>query len=155
MAALREMRRVLKEDGVLGVRTADRDGYLFAPPDPLIAKWTEQGEQWKNAQGVNVRIGKNIRAMLREAGFARTEASASYDCYGSTDEVRGLTESVVTPLQAESRKSHSAADAGSDRAEAEALLAAWRAWGESPDAFFAMSFCEGVGWCSADEGDSQ
>lgn len=147
VAALREMRRVLKEDGVLGVRTADRDGYLFTPPDPLIAKWTEQGEQWKNAQGVNVRIGKNIRAMLREAGFVRTEASASYDCYGSADEVRSLAESALAGLN----RNRSADKGESDRAETEALIAVWRIWGESPDAFFAMSFCEGVGWCRADE----
>ncbi|MEZ4731584.1 MAG: methyltransferase domain-containing protein [Caldilineaceae bacterium] len=31
VAALREMRRILKADGMLGVRTADRDGYLLAP----------------------------------------------------------------------------------------------------------------------------
>lgn len=151
VAALREMRRVLKEDGVLGVRTADRDGYLLAPADPLLKKFQEWGEKRKNAQGVSVRIGKNIRAMLREAGFARTEASASYDCYGSADEVRGLVESGVAGLQAELRRSRSAADGGPDRAELEAVIAAHRAWGESPDAFFAMSFCEGVGWCGAGE----
>ncbi len=29
IAALREMRRILKADGILGARTADRDGYLL------------------------------------------------------------------------------------------------------------------------------
>ncbi len=148
IAALREMRRVLKADGVLGVRTADRDGYLMAPAHPLLDKFGEWGEKRKNAQGVHVRIGKNLRAMLRAAGFARTEGSASYDCYGSADEVRGLAESLVDRLHAELRRSRSAADAESNQAELEAMIAAHRAWGESPDAFFAMSFCEGIGWCS-------
>ncbi|MBX3002161.1 MAG: methyltransferase domain-containing protein [Caldilineaceae bacterium] len=155
VTALREMRRVLKGDGVLGVRTADRDGYLMAPTDPLLDKFGERGEKRKNTQGVSVRIGKNIRAMLREAGFAHTEGSASYDCYGSAEEVRSLAESAVDGLQAELRRSSSAADGGPDRSETEAVIAAWRAWGDSPDAFFAMSFCEGVGWCSNDERGNQ
>lgn len=151
VAALREMRRVLKADGVLGVRTADRDGYLLAPAEPLIDKFNEWGEKRKNAQGVRVRIGKNLRAMLRAAGFARTEGSASYDCYGSADEVRDLATSVVTGLQADLNRSQLATDGVLDGAEVGAMAAALQAWGESPDAFFAMSFCEGVGWCSVDE----
>lgn len=151
IGALREMRRVLKADGILGVRTADRDGYLLAPADPLLEKFGEWGELRKNAQGVRVRIGKNIRAMLREAGFARTEALASYDCYGSAEEVRGLAESGIAGLLASLRRNQATTDGGPDQTEVEAVAAAWRAWGESPDAFFAMSFCEGLGWCNTDE----
>lgn len=151
IAALREMRRILKADGILGVRTADRDGYLFTPSHPLLVKFNELGEQRKKDQGVSVRIGKNIRAMLREAGFARTEASASYDCYGTVEEVRGLAESAAAGLSKGQSREQTGESGGPDRAEAEAVAAAWRAWGESPDAFFAMSFCEGVGWCSWDE----
>lgn len=151
IAALREMRRILKADGMLGVRTADRDGYLFTPPDPLLVKLNEQGEKRKNDQGVSVRIGKNIRGLLRQAGFVKTEASASYDCYGTAEEVRGLAESAAAGLSKGRPKEQTGESAGADRAEAEAVAAAWRAWGESPDAFLAMSFCEGVGWCSVGE----
>lgn len=151
IAALREMRRVLKADGILGVRTADRDGYLFTPPNPLLAKLNEQGEKRKNDQGVNVRIGKNIRAMLRQAGFVRTEASASCDCYGTAEEVRGVAESAAAGLSKGQSREQTGESGGPDRAEVEAVAAAWRAWGESPDSFFAMSFCEGLGWCGAGE----
>lgn len=151
VAALREMRRVLKANGVLGVRTADRDGYLFVPPDPLLEKDSAQGEQWKKDQGVSVRIGKNIRAMLREAGFAHTAASASYDCYGTTEEVRATAEAMVAGLLADRPGAQTGDARRPDRAEVEAIAAAYRAWGESPDAFLAMSFCEGLGWCRAGE----
>lgn len=147
VAALREMQRVLKVEGVLGVRTADRDGYLFTPSHPLLVKFNEVGEQRKKDQAVSVRIGKNIRAMLREAGLVRTEASASYDCYGTVEETRGLAEAAAAGLLKEQ-----ASDSWwTDRTEVEAAAAAFRAWGESPDAFFAMSFCEGLGWCSGGE----
>ena len=151
IAALREMRRVLKANGVLGVRTADRDGYLFTPPDPLLVKLNEQGEKRKNDQGVSVRIGKNIRGLLRQAGFVKTEASASYDCYGTAEEVRGLAESAAAGLSKGQPKEQTGESTGPNLAEADAVAAAWRAWGESPDAFLAMSFCEGVGWCSVGE----
>lgn len=155
IAALREIRRILKADGVLGVRTADRDGYLFTPPDPLLAKFEASGEKRKNDQGVSVRIGKTLRAMLREAGFARTQASASYDCYGTAEEVSEVGETLATGLLKNLDKNRSVTEGGLDRAEVEAIAAAWRAWGESPDAFFAMSFCEGVGWCSNDERENR
>jgi hypothetical protein len=56
----------------------------MSPTDPLIEKWFQEGETWKAAQGVHVRIGKHLRKFLREVGFVRTEASASYDSYGTT-----------------------------------------------------------------------
>ena len=33
-----------------------------------------------------------------------------------------------------------------DRAEIENVKAAWKDWGENPDAFWARSWCEAIGW---------
>jgi ubiquinone/menaquinone biosynthesis C-methylase UbiE len=139
IAALREMHRILKPGGVAGIRTSDRDGYFFAPTDPLLEKWWQQGEADKAAQGVKVRIGKHLRRFLREVGFVRTEASASYDSYGTTESVRRVGYGVATQLL--SKKTGSA-----DDAELEALADAWRRWADSPDAFFGHALCEAVGW---------
>jgi ubiquinone/menaquinone biosynthesis C-methylase UbiE len=138
LAALSEMRRVLKSGGVAGVRTADRDGYLWSPPDPLIAKWQKESEEWKAAQGVNVRIGKHLRSYLRQVGFARTEGSASYDTYGTPETVARLSRAAVAGIHQD------IAETGD--MELQAVASAFEKWGASPDAFFAMSFCEGLGW---------
>jgi len=139
LAALREMYRVLKFGGVAGIRTSDRDGYLMSPSDPLIEKAWQEGEAEKAAQGVKVRIGKQIRGLLRQVGFVRTEASASYDSYGTTESVKRLAYAVATPPSGDTT------GAAKDT-ELEATADAWRRWADSPDAFFAHALCEGVGW---------
>jgi ubiquinone/menaquinone biosynthesis C-methylase UbiE len=135
--AIAEMYRVLKPGGVLGVRTADRDGYLMTPHEPLIEAWALRGEQEKLSQGVHVRIGKKLRSFLRLAGFVDIEASASYDSYGTADSVLALAEAMA-------KRSDKDAQAGNQ--EAAQIAAAWRRWGQSADAFTAQSLCEAVGW---------
>lgn len=146
VAALCEMRRVLKPGGMAGVRTADRDGYLFAPSGSAGEKYAEWSERLKNLDGVSVRIGKNLRAMMRQAGFARTEGSASYDYSGTAESVRAGAEALAAAML-KGRLAEQVIELG--WAELEATAAALRALGESPDAFFAQSFCECVGWCAA------
>jgi hypothetical protein len=130
------MYRVLRPDGVLGVRTADRDGYLMTPSDPILEAWALRGEQEKLAQGVHVRIGKKLRSFLRQAGFVDVEASASYDCCGTAESVLALGEAMA-------KRADKAAQAGDQ--EAAEIAAAWRRWGQSPDAFAAQSLCEAIG----------
>jgi ubiquinone/menaquinone biosynthesis C-methylase UbiE len=139
LAALRETYRVLKSGGVVAIRTADRDGYLISPTDAWIEKDMQRGEAWKAAQGVQVRIGKHIRRFLREAGFVRTEGSASYDSYGTPESVKRLGYGAADDSMKE--KTGSVEDA-----ELEAIAAAWRKWADSPDAFFGHALVEGVGW---------
>jgi ubiquinone/menaquinone biosynthesis C-methylase UbiE len=128
LAALREMYRVLKAGGIAGIRTSDRNGYLMYPRDPVLDKAWQQSEANKAAQGVSVRIGTHLRKFLREVGFVRTEASASYDNYGTTESVQRLSNTMAN-------------NGGSTE-----VAAAWRRWGESPDAFFGHCLCEVVGW---------
>lgn len=139
MTALREMHRVLKTGGIAAIRVADRDGYLFSPMDALLEKAWKQSEEEKAAQGVSVRIGKHFRSYLRQVGFVRTEASASYDVYGTTESVQRIGYAAAATTLSEKTGSE-------EDAELDALAAAWKRWAESPDAFFAQALCEVVGW---------
>jgi SAM-dependent methyltransferase len=85
LRALQEMHRVLKPGGVLGVRAPDYAGNLIAPEDPQVTRFWELYERLARHNGGNPRIGKHLRALLREAGFTAIESSASYDCWPTGD----------------------------------------------------------------------
>lgn len=129
------------------VRSADRDGYLLAPGEPLREQLIAWTEQLKADQGIRVRLAKHLRALLRTAGFVRVEASASYDGYGAPESVR-LFGNTMAALAREGWYADLIIEFGwADRVELEAIALTWQRWGESPDAFMAMAFCEAVGWC--------
>jgi ubiquinone/menaquinone biosynthesis C-methylase UbiE len=145
-AALIEMHRILKPGGVLGVRTIDADGNLEYPAHERTQKLGEWIEQLQREQGHNRRLGKQLRSLVRHAGFVRTIATASYDRYGTLEEMQ----SIANAFAAVTRKSWYAeqivARGWAGEAELETMAEHLRQWGSDPDAFFAEALCEVVAW---------
>jgi len=145
VAALREMRRVAAPAGVVGVRTRDWEGLLLAPAEPALLESVALWERLSRHTGGDPRRGKQLRGLLRAAGFARAEVSASYDCHATP----ATTQQWATFWAAELRGTMGArlrALGWTDRATLEGMAAAWTAWAARPDAFLARAFCEAVAW---------
>lgn len=141
--ALKEMRRVLKPEGIIGIRVPDFEGNLIAPTDPLVIRSEELYEILSRHGGGNPRIGKHLRALLREVGFSQIESSASYDIFAAPEMSRTWG-TLGARLMAS--KTEQLVELGwTDREEAERVSNAYKAWGEHPDAFNARAFCEAVG----------
>lgn len=143
--ALREMYRVLKPGGVVGVRAYDADGYLMYPPNPLAAKFTEWIHREKDDQGISRTIGRQLHALFREVGFVRVEGSASYDVYSTPDSTRAIGNAVAATLMG-TRRNDFIRRGWTDQSEVEQVATALRRWGEDPNAFFAQSFGEAIGF---------
>lgn len=128
LRALAELKRVLKPDAMIGLRAPDWGGFLIHPLTPPIGDAVRWYRAHQESNGGNTQMGRALHALLRQAGFARVRASASYEVYSDPQLIAGYL-----ALQADQLgESH----------HAESL----RAWCRDPDAFFAQAWGEAIGF---------
>jgi ubiquinone/menaquinone biosynthesis C-methylase UbiE len=142
--ALKELRRVLKPGGVIGVADADFDGAILAPEIDAIARGTQIMRRMRR----NPQVGKHLRGLLHEAGFVRMVASASVGAQGDEVSVRFSGEWNARYFEAEPLIAHAESRGWATREEMREISAAWRAWAADAGAFSASYWCEAVGWAA-------
>jgi ubiquinone/menaquinone biosynthesis C-methylase UbiE len=147
VSALREIRRVLKPGGMVGVRDVDHGGDVIAPEEgPFVTHKDMLVEVWKSPRrGGDPMMGKHLRSLLRRGGFVRVEATASFDVYGNPDTLRVLMEAsaeyILSPVYVEQVTSLGIADLQMLEETSKGMLH----WIDDPDAFVAIPYCEAVG----------
>jgi ubiquinone/menaquinone biosynthesis C-methylase UbiE len=138
VAALREMRRVTREGGVVAARDADYAAMTWYPLDPRLDRWLEIYHAVARANGAEPDAGRRMLAWAQAAGFSQVTPSAatwvhadpaSREWWGRTWADRtthsGIAEQAV-------------ASGIASREELEDIAAAWHAWLAHPDAWFAV-----------------
>jgi SAM-dependent methyltransferase len=145
LSVLKEMKRVVKPHGVVGLRTRDWGGTLLAPDDPLLRHSIELYERLSTLNGGRPRVGHLLRGLLCDAGFSWAEVTASYDVHATPESLHQWRLFWVAEL--EGRMGDRFVEEGwLDRQRVEEMSRAWHTWSERPDAFFARAFCEAVAW---------
>jgi SAM-dependent methyltransferase len=145
IAALREIHRVLRPGGVVGIRDSDIGGDLYAPPDPLIDRGWELLNRLIQHNGGNPRFGRTQRAALREAGFTEIVATASYDTFGTQGSARAWAE-FWAEYFARQQTDLIVQQGWATQSDLAYLEAAFLTWGEHSDAFASRARCEAIGW---------
>jgi len=150
LAALQEIRRVLKPGGVIGVADGSSTLNFRYPTNPLLEKW-----DWLRAREREHNTGRpsemlRLRALLREAGFARTRASGTLTTEagppaGSLEETRRVAQNHLIRLRGIVGEL-ALAQGWTTKQELEQIADALIAWGEAPDAFYARPAFTAVGW---------
>ena len=145
--ALREMRRVLKPGGVVGVASVEYGGLIIGGPhDQLVRRFYEIRERLWLEDGADPYLGRRLRGLLLGQGFARVEASTRAISYGTSETVHefglGRAEDCRDPWYVESAQRLGLAT----RQDLARMHAAWLDWSESPESYAAFTWCRALGF---------
>lgn len=143
-AVLRELKRMMKPGAVIGIGDADFDGALHWPDDPLLTRSHDITAAIR-PEG-DARVGKRLRALLVDAGFANVVASVVGGADGDVQTVAWNGEAAARRFAEEPFIAYAEAIGVSTRAEMLAISEAWRGWSRHPGAFAARFWCQAIGF---------
>ncbi len=142
VAALREMRRVLRTGGLLAVRDADYGAFTWFPADPALDEWLDLYHRVTRANGAEADGGRHLPSWVRAAGFADLAVSSSNWTYATAEERAwwgGLWAERVTS----SDFAGQAIDDGlASVAQLERFADAFRRWAVEPNGLFIVPSVE-------------
>ena len=140
--ALKEMHRVLRTGGVIGLRAGTVDGLVFGPMTPALEHSRRVfRELWRHGGG-DPEFGREQLRLVHEAGFSRPRFSAA---------ARARDPLVFGPMAAEVWKEPARVRMAielrlADREDMEAISVAWDEWGRDPAACLTETWLEAVAW---------
>lgn len=141
VAALVELRRVCRPEGVVAVRDADYGAMTWAPTEPALERWRAAYQAAARANGAEPDAGRHLLGWVRAAGFSAITPGASTWCFATPEDRRwwaGTWAERVTAsdLAAQLRRQ------GLTSADLDDVAAAWRRWSEHPDGWFIVPSAE-------------
>ena len=150
LAALKELRRVLKPGGVIGIADGSSTITFRYPTNSLLQGYDKLRGLEREYNTGRPAEALALRALLREAGFARTHASGALGTEagppaGSLEETRIVVGNHVIRLRGVLGKL-AVSQGWATREELEQMAEALIAWGEHPDAFYARPGFTAIGW---------
>ena len=138
VAALREMGRVLATEGLLAVRDSDYGAFTWFPASPGLARWLELYHELTARNHAEADAGRRLGGWVRAAGFDEVAVSSSTWTFAEP-ESRAWWGGMWSERVLQSAFRDQVVEYGlSDDAELVELSAAWRAWADEPDGFFAV-----------------
>ncbi len=126
--ALREVRRVLRKDGFVALRSPDWGGVVLHPDSAGMKRSLTARMDLQTRNGGNVLAGRHLGEWLRQAGFTTVRVTATYEIYPET---HLIVEHLATQMEEDGQEEHAAT---------------WRTWGENPEALSAQPWFKAVGY---------
>ena len=136
VAAMSEMRRVCRPDGVVACRDADFGGMFWYPASDAMNEWRALYRVVAHSAGGEPDAGRHVAAWAHAAGFSEVKVSGSMWCFATDEERRwwgGLWAERVT----RSRFADQAVGAGlASPVDLERAAEGWREWTTAEDGCF-------------------
>lgn len=138
VAALVEMRRVVKPGGVIAVRDADYAAMHWAPASPRLDRWLEIYREVAYGNNAEPDAGRHLIRWAAEAGFDAPTPSVSTWLFAD-EAARDWWSSTWAARVVESALAAQAVEQGiATRDELEKIAAAWSAWAAEPHGWFVV-----------------
>lgn len=147
VAALTEMRRVLRPGGVLAVRDSDYGAFVWAPDAPELDRWLELYHDVTARNGAQADAGRYLLGWVRRAGFADAVATSSTWTFADPEARAWWAGSWAERVERSALAEQAVAYGLSDAAELAGIARAWRGWAESDDGFFCVVHAEVLARC--------
>ena len=144
--ALRQCRALLKSGGVVGVRDVDWGSTTFYPENQGISRFLTLYYELARRNGGEPNAGRYLRHWFREAGFVETRVTTSTVSYTDPAATREWANTYAERTLHSNIAEKSLEYGIATRSELEAIAAAWRAWGQDPDALWCFTQTETVAW---------
>ena len=137
IGALREMARVAKPGGWVAARDADYAAMAWYPELPELEEWRAVYRRVARGNGAEPDAARRMRAWAQAAGITNVRYTASAWNYADPEACRWWGRSQAERYSAElfARQASRYGVTGDDL---DRIAAGWRAWGEEPDAWFAI-----------------
>lgn len=138
VAALREMRRVCRSEGVVAARDADYEAMTWYPESPGIDRWLDMYRTIARGNKGEPDAGRWLLHWASAAGFSAVTPSATAWCF-ATDEDREWWGGLWADRVTESSLGTQAVERGlATRSDLGEMASAWHHWADAPDAWFAV-----------------
>lgn len=136
VAALEEMRRVLKTGGLLAVRDGDYGAFVWYPSDEVLDRWMVLYHELTTRNGAQADAGRRLKAWAGAAGFQSIVETSSNWTFQS-DEERAWWGGLWADRVRESDFAAQCIEYGlSDLDELDAIAEAFLRWSADPDGVF-------------------
>ena len=145
VAALHEMRRVLKPGGLLAVRDSDYGGFVWSPPDPTLDEWMHAYHLVTRRNGAEADAGRLLHQWVHRAGFTDLAVSSSTWTFQSVED-RQWWGSTWAERAQHSEFARQAVEYGiCSTDDLRRLAGAFERWAADPDGLFVLLHCEVLG----------
>ncbi|KAI4245780.1 MAG: hypothetical protein L6R40_002308 [Gallowayella cf. fulva] len=138
--AIREMRRVAKSGGLICIREADQGTITFYPEVDGLKDFVGLYCKVARASGGEPDAGRRLHTWVKEAGFAASSitATAGTWCYNSPDERAWWSGVWVDRILHSAWRESTISGGHATQHDLDRLANAWREWGSSQDAWYAI-----------------
>jgi ubiquinone/menaquinone biosynthesis C-methylase UbiE len=141
---LRELLRVLRPGGIVGVKEFDNGGDLVHPLGKALEQYNKLYQRLRSENSHDPYVGRRIGSLLLEAGFGDVEMSACYESISNPKELRGVA-LVFAGLLSEGWGSVFKDRGWATAEDIRDMKDAWLDLPRTSGALYAGAWCEAIG----------